>query len=1022
MNIYFRLDDLANTSELPSIVNVHARVSQTPFKSDEGGGKWLMDVVSPSGNSTAIVSVLIAPDQSGITLPYDTTSQELLAIFETKRLRELFQPGEEVLVQAVPRRGVRNGETVLYLNVPVIAIARPSHLFGRTVIDFASPCERRTFLSISKAVRKPKTRRSGFVSAILGGQIGHDLVSAFAVGNLSNNFKFDSDLLEHVTDDTLSAMVWLGLSSDSDTDISIACRRGIKSLELVANSTEISDLFQSDKDWVAESDALNNGVNASPDLLARRSVVELKQVDTNSEKYDEQRMLRQVEGYLAWAMVEYGVENVCSNWTGYLLNIHEKTLEGERVIKSKPKTQLIGWRLHNRHKQLGSTTGDWLPSPNEGECEHCDFARPTLSLEHLPAPCTYYCQTERHWSCIDEKRECPLLGVCDQNDNYEPYERLDSFNRLRQELLEEEEEQETIRQVVRMLDGSSQSSLVLLTGFLFDSQNGTRVRLKIPREISNLTFAQFGELYAALIGNTNIGRWKFLKRKRDLLVFETGSAKPIARDAILSLRPEPGGRVQVRDQLASIDIDQRSGDRPFSLMQGATRDSEVQVREWVALDTVPDDASFILVNAFEPNRVQAAVKQLINKRFMDCERILVISQNYDLGAGVANVNSNSLRSRMEASDSMLTSVLELVKSLRESRVIVAGFEELTSGQIARVVDGRGKFDAIVVLGAEELPVLLVSKCIEASKVVVLVGNRECTGPRTETADRPGSILSENPIRYLAEVGPAILPEPISTLDIVDLPIVGAPMSLKDFPNFRNQIQSNIPVKVNIVEPAKFASQEYFSLSGRARNSNGRSFSIDLDLAGLPKIPMGQARQLMKSLNPLALERLSPDINGKLDSSILGFAARVVGRTVENSDEPHSVSLRIPVSEFRYIEEFHLASHNEVDAILKRKNEINDDCVACSPFIGQCVALASRVAESGTLLPVYTTSTLITTHFSLSSVLLVSLVANQGRFPHPLDDPRSILPVLAGSWKRIEFFCSQHVAENYPLLRILQNGG
>ncbi len=208
------------------------------------------------------------------------------------------------------------------------------------------------------------------------------------------------------------------------------------------------------------------------------------------------------------------------------------------------------------------------------------------------------------------------------------------------------------------------------------------------------------------------------------------------------------------------------------------------------------------------------------------------------------------------------------------------------------------------------------------------------------------------------------------------------------------------------------------MRGLARNSNGKSIAIDLNLAGLPKIPMGQARQLMKSLNPRALERLSPDIKGKLDSSILGFTARVVERTVENSDEPHTVNLKIPIAEFRYIEEFHLTSQAEVDAIFNRKSETNEDCVACSPFMGQCVALANKAAETGTLIPVFTPATLVTKQFSSPPVLFVSLVAGQGRFPHPLDDSRSILPILAGGWKRIEFFCSPHVAKNHPLLRIL----
>ena len=1039
MSIYYRLDDLVNSPNLPTVANIHVCVSQSPFKSDEGGGKWLMDVRSPSGNSTAIVSILINPQMTGLVdLGYKSTSKQLLEIFDDKKNWAMFQKEEELLIQAFPKHGIRNGENVLYLNVPTVVIVRPNLLFGRTIIDFASKCERRTYLSIAKAVRQHGKHPTGYSSSIVGGKLGHDLVSAYAVENLANKSQLDTQLLDHISDETLTSLVWLGLCSDSNSDISVAWNRGIKSLRTVQNSKKINDLFfKDDENWVSESDSLNNGVSASPDLMASKHIVELKQVDVNSEFYNEKKLMRQLEGYLAWAMVEFGVENVCENWTGVLLNIHEKTPEDQRLVKLKPEPEFLGWRILNRHKQLGSITGRWLPSPNEGECEFCEFANPTSGMEHLPAPCTYYCQTERHWSCIDGTRKCPLLGSCNQNDKYENYERLDAFNRFRQEMLEEEGEQETIREIVGMMSKASESNFTLFTGFKLVKQIGTRVHLVIPKEISNLIFANFGDRFTALDNkSTEIGKWTFIKRKRekeDKLIFETGCYKPLNNKILFSLRPEPGERIQIRDQLASLDIDQRNGDVAFSLRNGKTRPTELQVRKWKNIQDLPGDVQFVLVNTFEHKTAKDVINDLLNdllKTHFNKSKVLIISddiKDIKLDNSTSNLASYSLRENIHNQSDLINGLTELINIFRKSNIIVTGFEELLKENISRLIEKKGKFDAIIILGAEKIPLLTVGRCIAFGKSVFLVGNRESMGPRVESANGQGSVLGLNPIRYIADVGPSILPESILNLDIVNIPITKAPFGLKNFPNFCNSISMDIPVNINMIDATENNSLGYIYLSGHAANLNSRSITLELDMTGQKKIPMRLARQIMKSLNPLVIEKLSQDITNKLDSSILGYTARVTKRELLNSPDPHTVILKLPVEEFNYVEEMHLASKNEVFAVIAKAKEIGfaEEFVACSPFLGQCLLLSTTASSEGLQLPVFTPSTLVTQHFNQNStpVLLLSLVATgkigETRIPFPLNDPRSILPLLGGPWKRIEIFCSAYLEEYYPLIRLLQ---
>jgi hypothetical protein len=1026
VSLYGSLDHLVSATNLPDLANVHVVVEEFPHFGGEGGGKWLMTVASPSRNSRAIVSILVAPEDSGINLSYSATSAELLELFTDDDLRGLFLPGEELLVQAVPRRGIRDGETVLYLNVPAIAILRPSQLLGRRLVDFSSPCSRRTYLTITKAVGR-KRGNTGYRSAIVGGHLGHDLVSACAVGELTKKATKAKDLISSISDDTLIQLAWLALASENATELAVACNRGLRSMELAFDSKQIQNVLASDNDWVSESERLNNGVSASPDLLGTRTVVELKQVDTKASNYDSSQIMRQVEGYLAWAMVEFGVDEVCNSWKGVLLNIHEKTGEGERVEYCIPQAQFIGWRILNRHKLLGSLNGHWLPAPDLSECNFCEFSRQLDGQESLATACTYYCQTERSWNCIDNERECPLLGNCDQYDKYEPYERIDTFNQLRQDLREEEEEQEAINGLLNCLSQVGGQSIAFLSGFKIESFQGNRVFAGIPPELKQLTFARKGDRFSAVDAEgQSYGTWTFLKRKEDSLIFD-GASLGRRPSGEIALRFEPGGRLPAREQLAWLDIDQRKGDRPLSLRLGASRTSEVVERTWQAMNDIPADASFVVVNSLSKSTEYSAATTLIQKQLSGMS-VLVISDHNYYSTATLSLTPDNVRSQLLDSDNELAQTIrELANRYRDTQALRVEHEELINGRINRHVERNGKFDFVVVLDAEEMHLLAISKCINAAKKgVYLFGNAESVGPRTETEAARRSILGQNAVKYLTDIGAAILPEPISFLDMVDLEEESAANGFRDFPNVRCGIRNNIPVEIRIVDESQVVEpQNFVVITGNARNTCEKRREIEFDLSNQQNVPLAQMRQILKRLNSNAIETLSADVENRLDSSVLGYAARVTKRSVFNSNDSHSVKVKIPLSQLRYFQEKHLFSTTEINRMLERRRELSGEtCVATSPFLGQCVALAKATSEEGISLPVYAPNTLSTRFSGEQAVLLISMVTDQSHehFPHPLDDPRSVLPLLVGNWKRIEIFCSTHVASHYPLIQILQKNG
>ena len=1023
MSIYHRLDTLVGLGGRPELCNVHVVVDEAPIHRDIGGGRWYVRVRSQSGSSKAIIAVHENPAASGLALPYDSTSRELLDLFENESLRAMLMPGEPVLVQAVPKMGEFREDPTLFLNVSSILLLRPHQLFGRRLIDFASRCPRRTFLAVAKGVGRNRVtvRNSGSV----GGQISHDWVSAYALNRTS---AFDQDgvhLVDALSDDTLMALVWMGLTSD--TDFSIAVARGNKARLLATEKSIVDNLLARDQGWTVESTCLNNGVSASPDLLGTRSVVELKQVNPNSPHFRPEALLRQVEGYLAWAMVEYGVPQVCQNWKGFLLHLHEDVPDESRIVQLDPKPEMIGWRMINRHKLLGVVNGKWLPAPNEDECEYCSFAVKSSDEPHLPAACTYYCQVERSWNCIDEDRECPLLGQCDQHDKFEPYERIDLFNQLRRDLLEEEAEREAIASV--LTDITADDSAVVadwtLVGFQVETCNGGRLRLKLPSDLLQYGFAEVGETFTVLIGDKTAGEARFVKRRGEFILLDDIEQHVICIEEGIevSLRRTMDGRFPVRDQLSWLDHDQRRLEEPLSMRPGRPRNNELPLRQSESFASVPDDARLILVDVLDRSEAFAQAKEVITAASMHGQTLVIgggalkLPEIYDL-------IPSQLRKRLSVSSgTFATAIRDEIAAIKEKTVWRIQPKNLYDQMIDGYVSNRGGFDNVVIIDAESLHLLALKRCIEAARSkVVLIGRSMALGPRAESPLARDSLLFQNTMRFLMEAGSVVLPDDIGRVDVVRVPVARAPMGLTNFPGFRARVNESIDIHIHVVSrPTTTREQGWVTLAAAVgRSARPQRREIELELLPGQDVPVRQLKQLLKSINPDAVDNLSVDVEGRLDSSILGYAARVIRNATFNDDGDHMVRIRIPSGRFHFIQEHSIACTQEAEALVAMAIELPTPCVAVSPFTAQCLAIAQNAATSGVEFPVFTPDTLGIKPMRTRPTLLLSLAADncESQIPYPLSDPGSILPMLSGPWETIEVFCSPEIAENHPVIRLL----
>lgn len=230
-----------------------------------------------------------------------------------------------------------------------------------------------------------------------------------------------------------------------------------------------------------------------------------------------------MESYLAWAMVEFGVDLVCTGWNGYVANLHSGGDPAQQVRRIVPERSMLGRRIRNRHRLLAVVGGAWLPPPlmkalspspptgdwGSAKCPGCDFAR-SLDEGGLPSACAFYCQMERGWDCRSAGRECALLGCCDQHDKFVAYERVDLFNRLRQSLLDEEEERLAFAAVVPTL---SEGAGFVAEGFRVLEASTNTLRLRIPSGLQSLVFASPGDVLTAVRDGQSVAELRLVRRK-----------------------------------------------------------------------------------------------------------------------------------------------------------------------------------------------------------------------------------------------------------------------------------------------------------------------------------------------------------------------------------------------------------------------------------------------------------------------------------------------------------------------------
>jgi hypothetical protein len=371
----------------------------------------------------------------------------------------------------------------------------------------------------------------------------------------------------------------------------------------------------------------------------------------------------------------------------------------------------------------------------------------------------------------------------------------------------------------------------------------------------------------------------------------------------------------------------------------------------------------------------------------------------------------------EAGDAA-SAVERVAARLGSAAVWEASADDLFEGLLDPLASAGRTFDDVVVVNAEALPLLALPRCLDLSRGrVLLVGQAAAAGPRAEGAAARRSALFQNPLGLLLEAAEAVLPDAITQVEVIRLPVPRAGGGVRRL-GLGDRVAQEAPVVWHECPPPAGAgcAAELRLVGTVARTSRQvPATRARLRLLDRSEVSLRQLRLVLRRLQARAVEALRPQ--SPIDTSVLGYRARVEEVQTSLMSGEHEVTVVVELSGSLWVQEHGLTNPAEAQALVAFAREQTDACVAVSPFAAQC----RLIAELGADLPhlrVYGPQTLGVRPLTGSVLLLLSTVAGEAApdFPYPLSDSGVVGPLLVGPYERIHLFASPGVAEHHPLFR------
>jgi hypothetical protein len=996
---------------LPPLCNVIVDFEDGPRRA---GQRWEIPLVTPTGARQAVLAVHSNPLPAELRLNYPSTAESLLAMFSDARLRALLVRGERALIQAEPR--FSQTQQRLFLNVEAILLAQPWRTFGRRQIDFGAGCARKHYLSLKKGVRARINPRLPPTWQSLAGQVAHDLIEAAALdlpSALARNDDFIKAALSPAT------AMQLAVAGASNLSIAVtAMARGLRVLEVLARSPALADLLRTGGPWLAETDAFDRGVTLTPDLVGDRVVVELKRQSPESAFARRDQIIAQARGYLAWAMVTYGIDQVTANWRAVIVNLHDRVPEAERITSITVGRDEVAHRILNRHRLLAVSDGSWLPAPTETECTRCEFHRVDPDRPDMPPACQFHCQAERNWPCadLDSGATCPLYGNCEEHRRYRDFRLLDLFNRLREELAEEDEEGEAAAAAVAA-NGAQQWG-----PFRVSKADKAGIRLKPPDSLGLIDGAIPGQVFDLRVNGAVIARARFRRlRGGDWQLLAEGGIGRLKAGQDVWLGAVGLAAYPARAQMTYLDRMQRSGGWPGALRYGGLQRKPVKVLH-CRLDTVPPEADTVVVDAPTGNQQAEALLALLPTPPVRC--LILLGTEWDVGRLPSHAilfdEFTAHAWLTEAAGNPTDRVKIGAQKLAQATHIALPWDLLTSG----ILDGWGlTFDVVVVTDAHALPGLALSRALElCHRRLVLIGSSLAAGPATEAVRSARSPLFANLIQQTIDTGGALLPEHVQTLGLVRL----TSRIASGLSTIVRASAGTIPINVHRIAGRTGANAEQLTMRASTPLATGQNQAVEVQA----KLPAGSnisyraVRSLLRNLAPSAFDRLLQNglpNPGHVDGTLLGKRVVIVAARSSLVSQQNQLTLTVPQGMAPLSLREGLTNVEEAAALVAHASAHPDQrFVATSPFAAQCRTVAAEASAAKIEnLRVHLPERVPWKAQAERSVLLVSLAVtdSEGVAHWPYNHPGNMLPLLVGNWQRIEVFCSPAMAE-HPIVSAL----
>lgn len=598
-----------------------------------------------------------------------------------------------------------------------------------------------------------------------------------------------------------------------------------------------------------------------------------------------------------------------------------------------------------------------------------------------------------------------------------PDDRLDQFNRLRQLLLDEEEEQAAVEGLVAGLG----VPMLSLDGFVVRDVSPGCVRLTIPTSLQKFVLGGRGEPFVVTVAGRAREVVRMRRQSDDVVVLTCGNRLPsLSIGATVALRHDVAGHFPVRDQLAQLDQLQRRGEEPIALRSG-TRTVPLQVHEHTALPPSSLSARLVLIDAPGLSGVREAARKLLQSG-LPGRRVLLICagplHSGELGISAVEVSPLSLSDffTAEVGDTK-TRLTKITRRLEGEPIWEAFAQDLVGGLLDPLAAGP-VFDDVVVLNAEALHLLALLRCLKLARGrVLLVGQALAAGPRAESAAARQSLLFQNPLRLLLEAAEAVLPDDVTDVEVIRLPVPRAAGDAGRLGLFGRVAQEVPIVWHECPVPAVSNRGGELQLVGTAARTPGqaRVTRARLRLLDRSSVSLRQLRLVLRRLPARAIESLRPPPH--VDTTVLGYRAQVEEVQTSLIGTDHEITVVVGLGNSPWVQEHGLTNPLEAEALVQFARDQDTPCVAVSPFRAQCRLIASLGANLPHL-RVYAPETLGVRPVSDPITLLLSTVAGRADpdFPYPLNDPGMLAPLLVGPYARIHLFAAAGVAEHHPLFR------